>query len=134
MAIRYLLDTDIASYIIKNSIPRVRERLRQVPFEEVAISVVTEAELRFGLARAPEATRLGYVVEDFLARVQILPWDSESAKVYAYVRANLEREGNLLGSMDMMIAAQALAAGYVLVTHDRAFRRVRRLKSVDWTR
>lgn len=133
MPVRYLLDTNTASYIIKGNIPRVRERLLKVPMADVGISAVTEAELRFGVARRPEATKLKLAVEEFLLRLALLPWDSEAAKHYAQTRATLERQGTPMGNLDMMIAAQALAAGAVLVTRDRVFRRVKGLKSVDWT-
>jgi tRNA(fMet)-specific endonuclease VapC len=134
MPTRYLLDTNMASYVIKGNVPRVRERLLKVPMAQISISVVTEAELRFGVARKPEAVRLKTVVEEFLLRVEVLPWDSEAAQHYARVRADLERAGQPIGNMDMMIAAHALAAQAVLVTHDRAFRRVRQLKMEDWCR
>ena len=134
MPVRFLLDTNMASYIIKGNFPRVRERLVRVPMAEVGISVVTEAELRFGVAKKPEATRLGEAVEEFLLRVEILPWDSAAAKSYAAIRAVLERAGDPMGNLDMMIAAQALAAQAVLVTHDRVFHRVKQLKIEDWTK
>jgi len=134
MAVRYLLDTNTASYVIKGNFPRVRERLLKVPMAEVGISVVTEAELRFGMARLPEATRLKTVVEEFLLRVEVLPWNSEAARHYARLRATLEKEGEPMGNLDMMIAAQALAADAVLVTHDRVFRRVKGLKIEDWSK
>ncbi len=134
MPVRYLLDTNTASYIIKGNFPRVRERLLRVPMAEVGISVVTEAELRFGVARKPEAERLQIAVDEFLLRVEILPWDSAAAKHYALLRAALERAGKPMGNLDMMIAAQALAAEAVLVTHDRVFQRVKGLKVDDWTR
>ena len=131
--VRYLLDTNTVSYILKGNVPRVRERLIKVPMAQVAISVITEAELRFGVARRPEATRLKIAVEEFLLRVAVLPWDSEAAKRYAQIRAALESAGEPMGNLDMMIAAQALAAGVVLVTSDQVFRTVKGLKSVDWT-
>ena len=134
MLARYLLDTNMASYVIKGNIPRVRERLLRVPMAEVGISVVTEAELRFGVARKPEAVRLKTAVEEFLLRVEVLPWDSDAARHYAQVRAALERVGEPMGNLDMMIAAQALAAQAVLVTHDRVFRRVKQLKIEDWSK
>ena len=65
MPTRYLLDTNMASYVIKGNIPRVRERLLKVPMAQISISVVTEAELRFGVARRPEAVRLKTAVESF---------------------------------------------------------------------
>ncbi len=132
MPVHYLLDTNTASYIIKGNTPRVRERLLRVPMAEVGVSVITEAELRFGVARQPEASRLKIAVEQFLLRVEVLPWDSEAAKTYALIRTAVERDGKPMGNLDMMIAAQALAAGVVLVTHDRVFRRVKGLGIEDW--
>jgi tRNA(fMet)-specific endonuclease VapC len=132
MPVRYLLDTNTASYVIKGNIPRVRERLVKVPMAQVSISTVTEAELRFGVARKPEATQLRIAIEEFLLRVDALPWDSEAAQRYAYLRATLERDGTPMGNLDMMIAAHALALRAVLVTGDRVFRRVKQLKVDDW--
>jgi tRNA(fMet)-specific endonuclease VapC len=134
MAVRYLLDTNTASYVIKGNFPRVRERLLKVPMSEVGISVVTEAELRFGVARKPEAVRLKTAVEEFLLRVEVLPWDSAAAEQYAEVRADLERTGKPMGNLDLMIAAHAIADQVVLVTHDHVFRRIKRLKIEDWTK
>jgi tRNA(fMet)-specific endonuclease VapC len=134
MPVRHLLDTNTASYVIKGNFPRVRERLLKVPMAEVGISAVTEAELRFGVARKPEAVRLKIAVEEFLLRVEVLPWDSEAAQQYAEVQAELERIGEPMGNLDMMIAAHALAVQVVLVTHDHVFRRIKRLKIEDWTK
>lgn len=134
MPIRYLLDTNMASYVIKGNFPRVRERLLKVPMAQISISVITEAELRFGIARRPEAVRLKTAVEEFLLRVEVLTWDSEAAQRYAQVRAALERAGETMGNLDKMIVAHALAAQAVLVTHDRAFRRVKHVKIEDWSK
>lgn len=132
MAIRYLLDTNTASYIIKGNFPRVREKLLKIPMAEVGISVITEAELRFGAVKRPEATKLQSIVEEFLQRVDILPWDSPAARHYAEIRAALERAGEPMGNLDMMIAAQALAIGAVLVSSDKVFERIKHLKTEDW--
>ena len=134
MPVRYLLDANMASYVIKGNVPRVREKLLKVPMSEVGISVVTEAELRFGAARKPEAARLKLAVDEFLLRVEILPWDSTAAQHYATLRCALEDSGSPMGNLDLMIAAQALAANAVLVTHDRVFHRLKHLKLEDWTR
>jgi len=134
MAVRYLLDTNTASYVIKGNFPRVRARLLRVPMAEVGISVVTEAELRFGVARRPEATSLKRVVEEFLLRVEILPWNSEAARHYARIRARLEKDGEPMGNLDLMIAAHAVAAEAALITHDHVFRRVKGLKVEDWSK
>jgi tRNA(fMet)-specific endonuclease VapC len=87
MSSRYLLDTNTASYIIKGNVPRVRERLLKVPMSQVLISAVTEAELLFGAARKREAVRLKTAIDEFLLRVDSLPWDSNAARRYAGVRA-----------------------------------------------
>jgi tRNA(fMet)-specific endonuclease VapC len=134
MPARYLLDTNIASYVIKGNFPHVRERLLKVPMSDVGISVITEAELRFGVARLPQAAKLGRAVEEFLLRVEVLPWGSEAARRYADLRAALEGQGEPMGNLDLMIAAQALAARVTLVTNDRVFRRVKGLKTEDWSK
>jgi tRNA(fMet)-specific endonuclease VapC len=130
----HLLDTNVASYIIKGNIPSVDRKLAKLPVASVFISAVTEAELRYGVARRPDAKRLETLVEDFLLTVTILPWDSEAAKQYGWLRAALEREGRPIGNLDMMIGAHALSTGTVLVTNDRAFTRIKNLKVVDWTK
>ena len=134
MPVRYLLDTNTASYVIKGNFPRVRERLMKTPMAEVGISAITEAELRFGVARKPAAVRLKTAIEEFLLRVETLPWDSEAAQQSGQIRATLERVGQPMGNLDMMIAAHALAAQVVLVTHDHVFRRVKQLKIEDWSK
>ena len=134
MPVGYLLDTNTASYMIKGNVPNVRDRLQAVLMSEVGVSAVTEAELRFGVARKPQAARLHLAVEEFLLRVEILSWGSSAAQHYATLRIAMEDAGTPMGNLDMMIAAQALAADVILVTHDRVFQRVKHLKIEDWTR
>jgi tRNA(fMet)-specific endonuclease VapC len=134
MAVRYLLDTNIASCIIKGNSPAVDRRLVKVAMAELAISTVTEGELRFGAARLPHATRVHSIIEDFFLRVAILPWDSDAAQQYGRLRATLEREGQPMGNLDAMIGAHALALDAVLVTNDHAFARIKNLKVEDWTK
>lgn len=134
MASRYLLDTNIASTIIEGNVPAVRHRLVKVPMAQVAVSAVTEGELRYGVARRPDAVHLQRVVDEFLLRLTILPWDSEAAQEYGRLRATLAREGRAMGNLDMMIGAQALASGLILVTNDQVFSRIGGLKIEDWTK
>ena len=134
MPARYLLDTNTASYAIKGNVPRVRERLLKIPTTDVAISVITEAELRFGVSRLDNGKRLAVAVEEFLKYVDIYPWTSAAAREYAELRAFVEREGPPMGNLDLMIAAHAVALGTVLVSSDRVFRRVKGLTIEDWAR
>jgi tRNA(fMet)-specific endonuclease VapC len=129
----YLLDTNTASYVIKGNIPATRLRLAKIPMEQVHISSITEAELRYGAARRPDATKLHQIIEEFLLRTTILAWDSKTAQEYGLLRASLERAGQPIGNLDLMIAAHALAMGAILVTNDRAFARIKKLKTENWT-
>lgn len=87
-----------------------------------------------GVARKPDARRLPIAVKEFLLRVEILPWDSGAAEVYAHLRMSCESEGLSLGTMDMLIAVHSVAVGTVLVTNDQAFYRVKHHLSLeDWT-
>lgn len=130
-----MLDTNMVSYAIKGKPPRIRERLAAVPRERVIVSAVTEAELMYGLARRGNPTGLSNVVREFLVRVEVLPWDSEVARVYGGLRASCTAAGITLGALDMMIAAHAIAFDAVLVTADQAFGHIPlRLKLEDWTK
>ena len=133
MSARYLLDMNASSYAINKKSAAMDRHLAKTPMADLGISTVTEAELRYGAARGGSAP-LQATVEQFLLGVTIFSWDSEAARQYGELRAMLEREGRLMGSLDMMIAAHALALGLILITNDRAFGRIKRLKTEDWTR
>jgi len=117
----FLLDTNIASHIIKGDRPEITERLVALPIEDIAISAVTEAELLYGLAKRNHPAALTERVRQFLLRVDILEWDRHAAQAYGDLRAQCERNGVTLAPLDMMIAAHALAADAILVTRDKAF-------------
>jgi tRNA(fMet)-specific endonuclease VapC len=129
----FLLDTNTVSHAIKGH-PRVIARLTHKPMASLAISVITEAELRYGLAKRPEAVRLHELVGEFLRRVDILPWESDCAASYGTLRARLGDQGKSLAPLDLLIAAHALATGATLVTNDQAFHQCEALAWEDWTR
>lgn len=113
--------------------------MAKVPTGDVFISFVTEAELRHGLARLPDGSRLQPLVEDFLLTVTILPRDSAAAKQYGRLRdgslrAGLEHGGLPMANVDKRIGAHALAVGAVLVTNARACTRVKNWEVADWTK
>jgi tRNA(fMet)-specific endonuclease VapC len=113
-----MLDTDTASYIIKGRSPQVEAKLANLMPSMVCVSVITRAELMYGLKRLPADHRLHLGVRRFLKIVHILPWDSEAADYYADIRHQLVSSGQTIGEMDMMIAAHSLSAGAVLVTNN----------------
>src|SRR5258708_23154839 len=104
MAVRYLLDTNTVAFHIRESSPQLRRRMRRISAAQLALSVVTEMEIRYGLARNP-ALRAAPLVESFLAGITILPLTSGVAAAYARTRAALERAGTPIWPLDCMIAS-----------------------------
>ena len=130
----YLLDTNTVGDIVSGRSKAARLTLSElIDHSPIAISVITEGELLYGLARKPEAVRLRAGVEAFLSAIQILPWDSTAARAYATLRARMWAAGKSLANMDMLIAAHAVAADAILVTRDGAFSHIGVLRSVvNW--
>ncbi|MFI4957488.1 MAG: type II toxin-antitoxin system VapC family toxin [Gammaproteobacteria bacterium] len=127
----YMLDTNIVSHFLKAH-HNVTKNVTSKPIPSICISAITKGELQYGVAKRPEAKRLHLVVEKFLQYVDVLPWDSAIAKRYGVVRAEMEKHGNVLAPLDMLIAAHALETGVVLVTNDKAFKMVSGLHTEDW--
>lgn len=129
---RYLLDTNILSDLIRNPAGAAAGRIRQVGEDAVCTSIVVAAELRYGTAKKGSA-RLLRRVEDLLADLPVLPLDVPADAEYGGIRAELEAAGQPIGGNDLLIAAHAYALGLTLVTaNEREFRRVRGLKLENW--
>ncbi len=132
MSTTYLLDTNTISYIARGRSAVARARLEALlPEDTVCISSITEAEIRYGMAKRPEAHALRAAVEGLLFKLRVLPWGSGEAAAYGDLRADLETKGISLAAMDMLIAAHAIAEGAVLVTNDKAFSAVEGLHAVE---
>jgi tRNA(fMet)-specific endonuclease VapC len=129
-----MLDTDMASYVIKGRSPEIAARLAEIPPSMVCVSVMTRAELLYGLKRLPEGHRLQLGVRQFLRLVRVLAWDGDAADYYAEIRYQLVMSGQPIGELDMMIAAHSLVVGAVLVTNStRHYSRiVAPLTLVNW--
>jgi tRNA(fMet)-specific endonuclease VapC len=130
---RYMLDTNAVRSFL-DAKPLMVERVLQRQPAAICLSVVTEAEMLFGVARHPSATKLRERVDAALATFLVLPWTSATASVYGRLRADLETQGRPLAPLDMMIAAHALEAGAVLVTSDRALLDAPGLTCENWLR
>jgi len=130
--VKSLLDTDTCIYALKQQ-RGVLERLLTHSPADIAVSVITEAELRTGAAQSDAAAKIGRLVENFLRPLTILDFVSADAATYAQIRARLERAGKPIGPLDTLIAAQALARKLTLISNDRKeFGRVRRLAIENW--
>jgi len=125
-----MLDTNAVSAIVKGQAATLGASLKERLF---CISVITEAELRFGLVRRAVNADLRRIVENFLVSVDIRPWTSATAQRYALLRTELEASGKPLAPMDLLIAAHAQAEDCTLVSADRAFAQVPGLRAFDWS-
>lgn len=129
---RYLLDTNIVSDLIRNPQGRVTERVRAVGETQVATSIIVAAELRYGAAKKGSA-RLTAQVEAVLEALEILPYEEPADRVYGVLRAGLEQKGQPVGGNDLLIAAQALSLGFTLVTaNEREFTKIEDLPCENW--
>jgi tRNA(fMet)-specific endonuclease VapC len=127
------LDTNICSYILRRHPPDMLARFASLKPGEVWLSAIVAAELRFGVAKLG-APRLAAVVEQWLAGFELRPWPLAATHQYAQARAALERSGQIIGNMDLMIAAHALAEDSVIITGNAAeFQRVPGLAVEAWT-
>ena len=130
MSALLMLDTNAVSAFVKNRANALSATLNDRPF---CISVITEAELHFGLVRRAVNADLRRIVENFLVSVDIRPWTSASAQRYGPLRAQLEARGKSLAPMDLLIATHAMAEDCTLISADRAFAQVPDLRVLDWS-
>jgi tRNA(fMet)-specific endonuclease VapC len=130
----YLLDTNTVAYIVNGRSKAARVALsEQIKHSVIAISSISEAEVLYGLARKPEATRLRAAVEALFTTISVLPWDSSAAQAYATLRVRMAAAGKSLSNMDMLIAAHAIATDAILVTSDKAFSQIEALHpTLNW--
>ena len=131
---RYMLDTDTCSYIMKRTSEALVTRLRKFPVSEVCISVITKAELLYGVEISPRRRQDETALQAFLAYTEVLDFPDEAARHYANIRAHLKRRGTMIGANDLLIAAHARSLGLTVVTNNtREFARVPKLKIENWT-
>src|SRR5450631_792360 len=124
---RYMLDTNICSYILKNHPAAVKVKFEEAGSGNVCLSTVVLAELYYGAARHPNGIVIRREIDDFVSRLVVIPWDEMAADHYGAIRSALEKAGTPVGAMDMLIAAHARSCGATLVTNNvREFDRVKR--------
>ena len=129
---RYLLDTNIVSDLVRNPHGRVAQRIRKVGEAQVCTSIIVAAELRYGAAKK-QSPRLTAQLQAVLGALEILPLQEPADVAYGDLRARLEKAGRPIGGNDMLIAAQALTLGYILVTdNEKEFVRVKDLRCENW--
>ncbi len=130
---RYMLDTDISSYIMKRSNESVLRRLQTVAVTDVCISVISKAELLYGIEVSPRRHQDQAALDLFLRYVEVLDYPDHAAVDYARIRAHLKLHGAMIGANGLLIAAHARSMGFTLVTNNtREFGRVPDLNIENW--
>ena|SRR5215471_10746181 len=131
---RYLLDTNIVSDLVRNPQGKVAQHIRKVGEARVCTSIIVAAELRFGAAKK-KSPKLSSQLEAVLGAIEILPFETPADETYGTIRARLERLGRPIGGNDLLIASQALTLGYTVVSdNEDEFARVEHLQFENWLR
>ena len=131
---RYLLDTNTLSDLVRHPRGGVAERIREVGEPQICTSIIVAAELRYG-AEKRGSERLTTQLEAVLGALDVLPLEAPADIAYGRVRAQLERVGRPIGGNDLLIAAQAIALGHTVVTDNEAeFTRIDGLRCENWLR
>jgi len=133
--VKYMLDTNIVIYLIKNNPSRVRSVFVKHKVDDVCISSITLAELLYGVEKSQAKEKNKLAVLSMLTAIRVLDFTSQAAEQYGILRAGLERKGKLIGPMDMLIAGHALSEHLILVTNnEKEFQRVAGLKVENWVK
>lgn len=131
---RYLLDTNIVSDLVRNPQGRVAQHIRKIGEAQVCTSIIVAAELRYGAAKK-QSPRLTAQLQAVLGALEILPLQEPADVTYGELRSRLEKAGHPIGANDLLIAAHAATLGYVLVTdNEKEFARIKDLRRQNWLR
>ncbi len=131
---RYLLDTNIVSNLVRNPHGRVADRISAIGESNICTSIIVAAELRYGTTKKA-SPRLRAQVEAVLGAIDTVPLDSPADEIYGSIRTQLEWAGTPIGGNDLLIAAQAIALDHTLVTdNDKEFARIDGLRIENWLR
>ncbi len=133
MSVRYLLDTNICIYIAKHHPPAVRERFARHTADELAMSIITQGELRFGAEKSAAREKALATLKQLEAAIRTVSLPEAAVEHYGQIRAALQKSGQPIGNNDLWIAAHARAEGWILVTNnEREFIRVEGLQIENW--
>lgn len=130
---KYMLDTNICIYTIKEKPLKVFHTFKSLNVGDVCISAVTLAELQYGVYKSQHYERNKIALLNFLAPIEILPFSSKAASLYGEIRADLEKRGQTIGAYDLLIAAHALSENLTLVTNNtKEFSRIPNIHLQNW--
>ena len=129
----YMLDTDTCAFVLRRTSDTLLERIQAVPVVQQVMSVVTYAELLYGVQVSSKKKANQAAVEALALHLAVLEWTRDAARHYAEIRADLKKKGSMIGANDLMIAAHARSLGAIVVTNNtNDFARVKGLKIENW--
>ncbi len=132
---KFLIDTNICIYIMNKRPPDVINRFKKTDVGTIGISSITVSELQYGVSKSKYKNQNLNRLEEFLTPFEILSYGQMAAKHYGEIRSKLEKQGHIIGPLDLLIAAQAISKGLILVTNnEKEFKRIKTLKVENWVK
>lgn len=129
----FLIDTNICIYIMNDHPPEVIQKFREIGVGNIGISSITVSELQYGACKSKQIKKNLKRLDEFLSPFEVLAYDENASNYYGKIRSNLEEQGNVIGPLDMLIAAHALSENLTLITNnEKEFNRVKSLKVENW--
>ena len=133
--IKYLIDTNICIYIMNKRPIAIIHKFKQFEVGAIGVSTITVSELQYGVSKSKNRRLNKQRIEEFLSPLEILPYDEIAASIYGDIRLQLEKRGEPIGPLDLLIAAHALSRNLVLITNnEKEFKRVHNLKVENWAK
>ena len=132
---KYILDTNICIYIIKKKPEEAIKHFLKMKTDSIGISCITVSELYYGVAKSSRPNENMVALEQFLLPLIDIDYNKKDAIAYGRIRAQLEKEGRMIGAMDLLIASQALSRNLILVTNnEKEFNRIKNLQIENWVK
>lgn len=129
----FLIDTNICIHIMNDHPPEVIQKFREIGVGNICISSITVSELRYGACKSRQIKKNLKRIDEFLSPFEIISYDESAANHYGEIRSQLEKRGNVIGPLDMLIAAHALSENLTLITNnEKEFKRVKSLEVENW--
>ncbi len=130
---KYLIDTNICIYIMNIHPPEVLQKFKSIGVGEVGISSITVSELHYGACKSIHIKKNIQRLDEFLSPFEILSYDDNASRCYGKIRSQLEKKGNIIGPLDMLIAAHALSNKLILISNNiKEFNRIKTLQVENW--
>jgi len=132
---RYLLDTDIIIYWLKNKYPQINNKIEEAGDSRIFISSITVAELYYGAYHSSKPKENYQLINELVTEINVLNFDAEAGEQFGKIKTDLKRTGKIINDSDLFIAASAICRDMILITNnEKHFQRIENLKIQNWTK